>query len=47
MANIEQKLHIEDDAFLGMRQDANKVMQKLIENMVEKRNPGRICDDQN
>lgn len=36
MANIEQKLHIEDDAFLGMRQDANKVMQKLIENMVEK-----------
>lgn len=31
MANIEQKLHIEDDAFLGMRQDANKVLQKLIE----------------
>ena len=36
MKQYEQSLHINDDAFLSMREDADNVLQKLLENMVEK-----------
>lgn len=36
MEYFEQKLHIEDELFDGMREDADRVLQKLLKNMVEK-----------
>lgn len=36
MEAYEQNLHISDTAFDGMRQDADRVLQRLIKNMVEK-----------
>lgn len=36
MREYEQNLHINDDAFLSMREDADIVLQKLLQNMVEK-----------
>lgn len=36
MYDYEQNLHIEDEAFDGMRSDADRVLQRLIKNMVEK-----------
>lgn len=36
MENFEQNLHISDNAFEGMRHDADRVLQKLLKNMVEK-----------
>ena len=36
METYEQKLHINDDAFEKMRNDADIVLQRLIKNMVEK-----------
>lgn len=36
MEGFEQNLHISDNAFEGMRRDADRVLQKLLKNMVEK-----------
>lgn len=36
MEGFEQNLHIADSAFEGMRHDADRVLQKLLKNMVEK-----------
>lgn len=36
MEVYERNLHIDDEAFEGMRMDADRVLQKLIKNMVEK-----------
>lgn len=36
MEGFEQSLHIDDSAFEKMREDADRVLQKLIKNMVEK-----------
>jgi len=36
MEGYEQNLHIADSAFEGMRHDADRVLQKLLKNMVEK-----------
>lgn len=36
MDGFEQNLHIADSAFEGMRRDADRVLQKLLKNMVEK-----------
>lgn len=36
MGGHEQELHIEDGLFDGMRKDADRVLQKLLKNMVEK-----------
>lgn len=36
MEGFEQNLHIADGAFEGMRNDADRVLQKLLKNMVEK-----------
>lgn len=36
MEGFEQNLHIADSAFEGMRHDTDRVLQKLLKNMVEK-----------
>ncbi len=36
MNNLEQNLHIDDRAFESMRCDTDRVLQKLLKNMVEK-----------
>lgn len=36
MEGYEHELHIGDDLFTGMREDADMVLQKLLKNMVEK-----------
>ena len=36
MECYEQELHINDELFAGMRDDADRVLQKLLKNMVEK-----------
>lgn len=36
METYEQSLHINDSAFEGMRADADRVLQRLLKNMVEK-----------
>lgn len=36
MEVYEQELHINDELFSGMREDADRVLQKLLKNMVEK-----------
>lgn len=36
MDGFEQNLHINDSAFEGMRHDADRVLQKLLKNMVDK-----------
>lgn len=36
MEGYEQELHINDELFAGMREDADRVLQKLLKNMVEK-----------
>lgn len=36
MEGYEQELHINDELFAGMRDDADRVLQKLLKNMVEK-----------
>lgn len=36
MKIYEQELHIDDELFCGMREDADRVLQKLLKNMVEK-----------
>lgn len=36
MECYEQELHINDELFAGMREDADRVLQKLLKNMVEK-----------
>lgn len=36
MEVYEQNLHINDGAFCGMRNDADRVLQRLIKNMIEK-----------
>lgn len=36
MDAYQQELHIEDELLSGMRADANAVLQKLLQNMVEK-----------
>lgn len=36
MEAYEQELHINDELFAGMREDADRVLQKLLKNMVEK-----------
>ena len=36
MEGYEQELHINDELFSGMRKDADRVLQKLLKNMVEK-----------
>lgn len=36
MECYEQELHIDDELFAGMREDADRVLQKLLKNMVEK-----------
>ena len=36
MELFEQNLHIADSAFEGMQRDADRVLQKLLKNMVEK-----------
>nr|DAO80778.1 MAG TPA: hypothetical protein [Caudoviricetes sp.] len=36
MNNLEQNLHIDDMAFESMRHDTDRVLQKLLKNMVEK-----------
>lgn len=36
MDAYQQELHIEDELFAGMRTDTDRVMQKLLKNMVEK-----------
>ncbi len=36
MEGYEQELHIDDELFAGMREDADRVLQKLLKNMVEK-----------
>lgn len=35
MESYEQELHIDDELFAGMRMDADRVLQKLLKNMVE------------
>ena len=41
MEGFEQNLHINDSTFEGVRHDADRVLQKLLKNMVEKGKPGR------
>lgn len=36
MDGYEQELHIDDELFAGLREDADRVLQKLLKNMVEK-----------
>lgn len=36
MEAYQQELHIDDELFAGMRADTDRVMQKLLKNMVEK-----------
>ena len=36
MSVFEQNLHIDDTAFDGMRYDTDRVLQKLLKNMIEK-----------
>lgn len=36
MEGYEQELHINDELFAGMRDDADRVLQKLLKNMVDK-----------
>lgn len=36
MDGYEQELHIDDELFDGLRKDADRVLQKLLKNMVEK-----------
>lgn len=36
MEEYEQELHIDDELFAGMREDTDRVLQKLLKNMVEK-----------
>lgn len=36
MVGIGQNLHISDEAFEGMRHDADRVLQRLLKNMVDK-----------
>lgn len=36
MEGFEKNLHIADSAFEGMQRDADRVLQKLLKNMVEK-----------
>ena len=36
MEGYEQELHINDELFDGLREDADRVLQKLLKNMVEK-----------
>lgn len=36
MECYEQELHINDELFAGMREDSDRVLQKLLKNMVEK-----------
>ncbi len=36
MEGYAQELHINDELFAGMREDVDRVLQKLLKNMVEK-----------